>query len=394
MPDLSKVKNRDALKPRREPYWHKISQGNHLGFRKLNSDSKGTWLARAYDSHTTKKPQKSLGDFLAYPDNLRFEMAQKSAQEWFTHIGRGGSTQEVTVQNVCDNYVDYLKQKGNEKASVDASKRFKAYVLDDSRFAQTPLSKLTPKHIQTWRNKLRDEPTKAGANKGKKRSDSSLNRDITPFRAALNLAKDQRHLTDDFAWSKELRPLKDADKSRDIYLTVEERNAIISNAPADLAQFIKIATLIPLRPDAVANLTTGDFNKRQRTLFIPKDKANGKRTIPLGNQLFDFLEEATKDKLPKALIFIRGNGEPWEKESWKKFKAIAKSAGVTSEATLYCIRHSVITDMIEQGTDYGTVAILAGTSVRIIEKNYRHLTASHSANALDRLALAQQNKVA
>jgi hypothetical protein len=77
MPDLSKVKNRDALKPRREPYWHKISQGNHLGFRKLNSDSKGTWLARAYDSHTTKKPQKSLGDFLAYPDNLRFEMAQK-----------------------------------------------------------------------------------------------------------------------------------------------------------------------------------------------------------------------------------------------------------------------------------------------------------------------------
>ena len=93
------------------------------------------------------------------------------------------------------------------------------------------------------------------------------------------------------------------------------------------------------------------------------------------------------------MIFIRGNGEPWEKESWKKFKAIAKSAGVTSEATLYCIRHSVITDMIEQGTDYGTVAILAGTSVRIIEKNYRHLTASHSANALDRLALAQ-NKVA
>ena len=32
-------------------------------------------------------------------------------------------------------------------------------------------------------------------------------------------------------------------------------------------------------------------------------------------------------------------------------------------------------------------------AIRIIEKNYRHLTASHSANALDRLALAQ-NKVA
>ena len=104
--------------------------------------------------------------------------------------------------------------------------------------------------------------------------------------------------------------------------------------------------------------------------------------------MFDFLEEATTDKLPKAYIFTRANGMPWEKHSWKKFKDIAKSAGITSEPTLYSIRHSVITDMIEQGTDYGTVAILAGTSVRIIEKNYRHLTASHSANALDRLALA------
>ena len=351
MTDLSKVKNRDALKPRREPYWHKISQSNHLGFRKLNNDSKGTWLARAYDSHTTKKPQKSLGDFLAYPDHLRFEMAQKSALEWFTHIGRGGSTQEVTIKDVCDNYVDYLLQKGNEKSSLDASKRFKAYVLDDSRFAQTPLSKLTPKHIQTWRNKLRDEPAKAGKNKGKKRSDSSLNRDMTPFRAALNLAKDQRHITDDFAWSKELRPIKDADKSRDIYLAKDERELIISKAPADLAQFIKISTLIPLRPDAIANLTTGDFNKRQRTLFIPKDKANAKRTIPIGIQLFDFLEGVTKDKLPKAYIFTRANGMPWEKHSWKKFKDIAKSAGITSEPTLYSIRHSVITDMIEQGTD-------------------------------------------
>ena len=288
--DFSKVKNRDALKPRREPYWSKISQGNCLGFRKLNNDSKGTWLARAYDNHTTKKPQKSLGDFLACPDNLRFEMAHKSAQEWFTHLGPGGSTQEVTIQNVCDNYVDYLKQKGNERASVDASKRFKAYVLDDSLFAHTPLGKITPKHIQTWQNKLRDEPTKAGANKGKSAPTLVLTGTSPLFRAALNLAQDQRHVTDDFAWSKELRPLKDADKSRVIYLTEDERNAIISNAPADLAQLIKIATLILLRPDALANLTTVDYNKRPRTPFIPKDKANAKRTIPLGNQLFDFLE--------------------------------------------------------------------------------------------------------
>jgi integrase len=386
MTDLSKVKYRDALKPRREPYWHKISQSNYLGFRKLNKDSQGTWLARTYDNQTMKKPQKRLGGFLEFPDNLRFELAQKAAQEWFTHLGRGGSTEEVTIQNVCDNYVEHLKQKGKEKGSIDTSKRFKAYVLDDPRFANATLSKLTPRLVQAWRNRLSNEPTKAGKNKGKKRTDSSLNRDMTPFRAALNLAKDQRLTTDDFAWSKTLRPIKDADKSRDIYLTSSERDLIIKASPPDLSQLIRFSTLIPLRPGAIAQLTVADFNKTQRTLFVPFDKANAKRKIPIGNQLFNFLEEATKNKLPKALIFTRSNGAPWEKHSWKQFKEIAKIAGIKSEPTLYSIRHSIITDLIELGTEYGTVAIWAGTSIRIIEKNYRHLTASHSANALDRLA--------
>jgi len=389
MTDLSKVKTRNALKPRRQPYFHKVSQGNHLGFRKLTTTTQGTWIARTYDKYTMKKPQKSLGDFSEHPDHIRFEMAYKAAQEWFNHLGRGGSSKEVTIREACKNYMDSLKEKGKFKSATDVEKRFNAYVLDDIRFAQTHLNELTPKIIEAWRKKLRDTPTKSGGNKGKQRSDSSLNRDITPVRAALNLAKDHRLVTDDFAWSKALRPIKDADKSRVITLSAEERNIIISQSPSDLAQFIKMLSLIPLRPNAVANLSVSDFNARQKTLYIPVDKANAKRTIPIGNQLFDFLMEAIKDKLPKALIFQRMNGSPWEKHSWKKFKDIAITAGIASNPTLYCIRHSVITDMIEQGTDYGTVAILAGTSVRIIEKNYRHLTATHSANALDRLAIAQ-----
>ena len=389
MTDISKVKYRDSLKPRREPYWHKISLSNHLGFRKLTKDSQGTWLARTYDNLTLKKPQKSLGAFLEFPDNLRFEMAQKAAQEWFTHLGRGGSTEEVTIQNVCDNYVEHLKQKGKIEGSIDVSRRFKAYVLNDLRFAKIPLKKLTPNLVKAWRNKLTNEPTKAGKNKGQKRSDSSLNRDMTPFRAALNLAKDQKHITDDFAWSKTLRQIEKADKSREIYLSTNELNTIIAEAPSDLAQFIKFSTLIPLRPGAIAHLLVGDFNKKERTLLITKDKAKSGRKIYVGDQLFSFLEDMTKDKLPKTLIFQRANGAQWEKHSWKHFKEIATKAGIKSEPTLYAVRHSIITDMIEQGTEYGAVAIMAGTSIRVIENNYRHLTDKHSAMALDRLAISR-----
>lgn len=37
---------RARLQPRREPYWHRIQQGLHLGFRKRAADGDGSWMVR------------------------------------------------------------------------------------------------------------------------------------------------------------------------------------------------------------------------------------------------------------------------------------------------------------------------------------------------------------
>ena len=47
----------------------------------------------------------------------------------------------------------------------------------------------------------------------------------------------------------------------------------------------------------------------------------------------------------------------------------------------------VITDLIQSGLDTLTVAQLSGTSVRMIEKHYGHLTRDHARDALARLRL-------
>ena len=91
---IDTVASRDKLKPRREPYWHRLRRGCYLGFRKMTSDGAGVWIARARDEEAgpTKQVYESLGDFGALPDHQRFDAASRAAQTWFEHLGRGGST--------------------------------------------------------------------------------------------------------------------------------------------------------------------------------------------------------------------------------------------------------------------------------------------------------------
>ena len=48
---LDAVSAREKLKPRRDPYWQRVTKGCYLGFRRMSSESQGTWLARARDGN-------------------------------------------------------------------------------------------------------------------------------------------------------------------------------------------------------------------------------------------------------------------------------------------------------------------------------------------------------
>ena len=67
--DLGTVKNRDKLKPQREPFWQKLASGQFLGFRPSTIGNGGTWIARFYDPDTRQKPTRSFGDFACRPTN-------------------------------------------------------------------------------------------------------------------------------------------------------------------------------------------------------------------------------------------------------------------------------------------------------------------------------------
>lgn len=388
MSTLSNVGDRQALKPRRDPYWSRIVKGCYLGFRKMTAGSDGTWSARALDETSGKQVYKPLGDLSELPDHLRHDAAQKAAVAWFDHLGKGGTPLVVTVRDACKNYVDHLRDTKGARAIKDAEARFNSYVLNNGKLASTELQKLTPAHLQTWRKALKALPTTSGARRGEKRSDSSLNRDMTCFRAALNLAYRDGLVSSDFAWRGKLLPVKDADRRRNVYIDVDQRRKLVSHAPDDLAGLLRAMSIVPLRPGALAALTVASYDKRLKTLTVGKDKAGRDRKLMLPDTTATFFADHCKDKLPGAPLLARSNGKQWEKDAWKyPVKDAAAAAELPDTVTCYTLRHSVITDMIHGGLDITTVAQLSGTSVLMIEKHYGHLTQKHARDALARLVL-------
>lgn len=390
---IGKVIDRDRLKARHEPYFVKIETGLYLGFQKLTADSVGGWIARSRDGETKKQTKKALGDFGHLPPAGRHDAAKKAATEWFTHLGKGGSTKAKTVKAACEDYVKHIRADRGDKPADDMAMRFKRWVYADAGLAGTELQKLTKTRVENWRKVLAKTPARINRDARavpltRPRAASSVNRDMAALRAALNHAHDAGDVTTDMAWRVALRPTKNADGRRDVYLDRAQRRALIDKAPADLAVFLRCLSLVPLRPGAVAALTAGNFDKRLSTLLIGKDKAGADRRIKLPTTTAALFAGLSKDKLPAAPLLARADGAAWNKDSWKwPLKAAAGLAELPATATAYTLRHSVITDLVTGGLDLLTIAQLSGTSVAMIERHYGHLRADHAAAALATLAL-------
>lgn len=369
---IDRVEARGRLKPRRDPYWQRLSQGRYVGFRLLTASSVGTWLARFYDGNDYQ--YKPLGDFAGQPGKDRYDAAKKEAEEWFRHLDRGGAAKSGTVKAACEAYVAWLKVEKSQAASDDARGRFGRLIYSDP-IAAVELTKLAPRHFAGWKQRLMENGS----------TRASFNRNAVPVRAAMNLALARGEVAADAAWRNELKPFKGAEGRRELYLERSERQRLLSTATAEAQRFLRCLMLIPFRPGDVAKLKVEHFDVRQRALKIPAGKT-GERVIPLSNEAFAHFEACAKDKLPGAWLVSRDKGTPWMKETWRmEIRKAAVAAKLPLATCAYTLRHCVITDLVTGGLDLFTVAKLSGTSIAMIERHYGHLRGDHAREALEKL---------
>ncbi|MEP2236271.1 MAG: tyrosine-type recombinase/integrase [Alteripontixanthobacter sp.] len=383
--DLSKITARERLKAQREPHWQRLRAGCFLGFRPLKRGGKGTWIARVYDEDARKYRVKSLGDFGALTGNVVFTAAKKEAEALADLIEAGGKVR-AKLETVADACRAYAEDR------PEAESRFRRYVYSDA-VGKVRLAKLRRRHIAEWRKRLEEKPalvsrSKEGERRIRDRAPSTVNRDMAVLRAALAKVLPVGAPNSEAAWQEALKPIPNANGRRTLYLDRAQRRALLAKLDVEAKPFVQALCLLPLRPGAMAALTVGDFDKRTAELTIGEDKTGKPRRIKLPTEAAALLAGQAKGKLPNAPLFMRANGQSWNKETWKlPITAAVKKAELPREATAYTLRHSTITDLVTAGLPLLTIAQISGTSAEMIERHYGHLASDAAVKALGQLAL-------
>lgn len=362
--DIDKAGVRNKLEPRRDPYWGApVERGLFVGFRRLERG--GNWIAR----YRTDEGQKfkALGPVTPAYD---YEAAKRDARRWSRSVDAGVQTDVVlTVADVCRDYTKAMKDDGRERSSVDANKTFTRIVYNDP-IGKVRADKLTQRHLEAWRARL-----ESGEMSGRKRglpSRATINRNLTALKAALNRAVARREISHERAveWNS-IKPYRDADGRRDIYLDREQRRALLDAAKGDLRDLLACIATTGCRPGDPAAMLRRDYDAR--TGSVTFRTKTGERTIPISPSAKVLFDRLAKSKLPAAQMFTNA-GEEWTPQAWAPMvKSAAAKAKLSAEVVAYTLRHSWITDAIIGGMDPVTVARLTGTSLEMISKTYGHL---------------------
>jgi integrase len=382
MVDLSKIGERERLKPKRgdEPHWQRIMIGCYVGFRPSKRGGRGAWLARAYDADIGKYQRAALGDYPSLNGHDVFNQARRDAEHWASKIECGGTGPEniITVGDACRSYA--ASKQPSELGILERT------VFNDP-IASVKLKKLRRHHLQRWRKRLEDTPALISRNKTniatKQRSKSTVNRDMSPLRAALRMVLSEGAPNTDAAWQEALRPYRNADKRRVLFLDEADRKKLVASANQEIEAFLRGLCFLPLRAGALAALTVKDFDPKTRTLTVGRDKSGGARQIVIPPTIAAIVEPHCKDKSPTSPIFARRGGGVWNKDSWKgPIKEAVLAAKLPLGVCAYTLRHSVITELIRKGVPALTVAQLSGTSIAMIERHYGHLVQGDAEKAL------------
>ena len=368
---------RDNLKPSREPYWHRIKTGLHLGYRKPEAGD-GTWIARRTEG--TKKCYQALGHFVDTdrPKRTAFAGASDAAQSWSAGADAGVEDYGTTVENACRAYVERQRSERGAANADDAKGRFKRLVYGKT-IGETRLDKLTTVKVRAWRDA---QLPKSADEESERRAKDSINRNLATLKAALNMAQADRLVSTDAGW-KTVTKFERVGRRRDLFLSRDQRDALFASSPADLRELIQGLMLTALRPGELAAANVDDFDKKHGTLNIRKSKTET-RIVPLSSVAVAFFKNVARPRIGAHPLVADAFGARWDKDKWKKpFKAAVMLAKLPENAVLYSLRHAAISELLVGGMDLHTVAKVAGTSTDMIDEHYGHLCIERTRKQLD-----------
>jgi len=396
--------SRSRLAIRKKPYYRVINQGSHLGYYK--GKRAGSWVARFFlGKGRYSETTVGLADDVSDADGVKvlsFSQAQAAARAWFSEQARRQagleSTGPYTVGNAIAEYLDWYeahRRSRNDHTLRDIKYRVNAFILP--HWGHVDVSKLTPKGIREWQNKLASAPPRVRSGMGQpiryrdtsddpetvRKRRHSANKVLTILKAALNHAWHDGKVAFDEPWRR-VKPFPNVDAARIRYLTEAECVRLVNACKPDLRQIVKASLLTGCRYGELAAMRVADFNSDAGTVLVHESKNGKPRHVVLTDEGQESFRQATVGRIGHELVFLRGDGKPWGKSHQTRPLADACSAAaIQPPASFHILRHTHASQLALRGVPMAVIAAQLGHSdTRMAEKHYAHLSPSYIADSI------------
>jgi integrase len=376
-PKLETRSARLKLPLRGKPYYTKLAEGLHLGYRR--NEGPGSWSIRKADGRGSNwiKVIAPADDYDGVAGALSYWDAQARARELALGTAADDGTKLQTVAEAIEAYRADLKARGGEEANA-----LRLLPHLPASHASKIVAALNSRELRHWRDGLLDKGLTPG----------SVTRYCKSLAAALSLAAahDPRIKNRD-AWRIGLAALPDAANTRNVILSDTEVRHIVQTAytlSQALGTLLELAAVTGARPSQLKRLVVSDVQKN-RLMMPSSKKGKGKRRIehrpvPIPETLALRLKQLGKGRSPDAALLLRDEGMPWSPTGHRDpMRAIVTAAGLDpGEVTIYALRHSSIVRQLLKGTPIRVVATAHDTSVAMIEKTYSKYISDHADDLL------------
>lgn len=386
--------NRLKLPVAKKPLFVKIGVGTHLGYRRNQNGTPGTWVLRLLRSVDGKKLDQT--ERLAIADDyekadgdavLDYWEAQDRARARARARADGGfsSAKPETVAEALTAYVGDLTTRGGDVGNVSRVRKHLAAAIADKLVAD-----LDERALRRWRDAL-----------AKVLAPATVNRTTTALKAALNRAADlDKRIINRRPWEIGLRALAGAEQSRNVILDDATVLALVDAAIGEGNEFgllVGVAAFTGARYSQIARLACGDLQTgaAPRLMMPLSDKGkvgaktkNGRRPVPITASLARQLAQRATGRPANAPLLTKSSGDPWRKSDHSRlFARAAIRCGLDpKQVTIYALRHSSIVRAIKANVPIRIIATGHDTSVAMIERHYS-AQISDFADELSRRAL-------
>ncbi|GHV35518.1 integrase [Synergistales bacterium] len=342
----------------------------------VGSSGKKTWYVH-YRQNAKKLAHYKIGGL----DLFGVAQAREAARAFLAAVARGETpylkpeyTEKITLREfISGDYAPWvIEHRRSGKATV---------ALIESSFEPLlakPIEEITVSAVEQWRtNKRREKASKA----------STLNRQITALRAALNWGVKRGVIETNPMSHLERLPEDDSDR-KVRYLTEEERERLrgaLDNAPGYLKVMVVLSLNTGVRRGSLFALEWRDvdFDNRVLTLRASSSKSGKGYFVPLNDAAAEVLS-GWRGGATDGLVFpspVSGTVLNSVKQSWA---TLLKDAGI-EKFRWHDMRHDFASRLVMRGVDLNTVRELLGHSDLKMTLRYAHLAPQVKRSAVDLL---------